>query len=108
MIKIECAFGERLRQIRQERGLSQAKFAKKLGIGLQVLGRYETEKTMPNLSVAIEFANNLKVSLNYLAGYADMPGKLAYSTIDAQKVALAYDRADSDWKTIINKVLDIR
>ena len=62
------AFGDRLRQIRKEQGLSQEEFAKKLGTSKQVLSRYETNQRAPKITLAREYAEKLGVSLDYMLG----------------------------------------
>ena len=61
-------FGERLRQLRKERGLSLDELAKVLGTSKQVLSRYETNQRVPKVSVAAEYAKKLDVSLEYMMG----------------------------------------
>ena len=58
-------FGNRLREIRKEMNLSQDEFAKKLGTSKQVLSRYETNQRTP---LAMEYADKLGVSLDYMIG----------------------------------------
>ena len=48
-------FGDILRQIRAERGLSQDELAALLGTTKQVISRYETKKRVPRLSVVTAF-----------------------------------------------------
>ena len=62
------AFGDRLRQIRKEMGLSQEEFAKKLGTSKQVLSRYETNQRAPKITLAREYAEKLGVTLDYMLG----------------------------------------
>ena len=42
-------FGDILKQLRQERGLSQEELAARLGTTKQVISRYETKKRIPRL-----------------------------------------------------------
>jgi transcriptional regulator with XRE-family HTH domain len=62
------AFGDRLRQIRKEMGLSQEEFAKKLGTSKQVLSRYETNQRAPKITLASEYAEKVGVTLDYMLG----------------------------------------
>jgi len=62
------AFGDRLRQIRKERGLSQEEFAKQLGTTKQVLSRYETNQRAPKITIAGSYAEKLGVTLDYMLG----------------------------------------
>ena len=64
-------FGVRLRQIREKMGLSQEEFGSIFGITKQAISRYERSERSPKLTVAVEFANKLNVSLSYLAGKSD-------------------------------------
>ncbi|MCL2638359.1 MAG: helix-turn-helix domain-containing protein, partial [Oscillospiraceae bacterium] len=63
-------FGDRLRQIRKEQGLSLEELGKVLGTSKQVLSRYETNQRAPKVSVAAEYAKKLNVSLDYMMGDA--------------------------------------
>jgi len=62
------AFGDRLKEIRKEMGLSQEEFAKTLGTSKQVLSRYETNQRAPKITLAKEYADKLGVSLDYMLG----------------------------------------
>jgi transcriptional regulator with XRE-family HTH domain len=61
-------FGDRLRQIRKEQGLSQEELAKTLGTSKQVLSRYETNQRAPKISIAAAYAQKLNVSLDFMMG----------------------------------------
>lgn len=60
------SFGERLREIRKEKGMSQEAFAQLLGTSKQVLSRYETGQRSPKISQVQEYAQKLGVSAEYL------------------------------------------
>jgi transcriptional regulator with XRE-family HTH domain len=77
-------FGDILKQIRRERGLSQDELAALLGTTKQVLSRYETKKRVPRLSVVADYAQKLGIPLSLFAVplsalFASVPstGKLA-------------------------------
>ena len=61
-------FGDILRQLRLERGLSQDELAALLGTTKQVISRYETKKRVPRLSVVSDFAEKLGIPLSALSG----------------------------------------
>lgn len=61
-------FGKRLRQIRKERGVSQAKLAKETGILQQSVSYYELGVNEPVLSSLIRLADYFDISLDELAG----------------------------------------
>ena len=66
-------FGERLKELREEKKLSQAGLSLELGLKISssAISFYEIGKREPSLSAAIEFAKYFGVSLDYLAGLED-------------------------------------
>lgn len=62
------AFGDTLKRIRMDRGLSQDKLAALLGTTKQVISRYETNQRVPQLTVVESFARKLNVPLAMLTG----------------------------------------
>ena len=77
------SFGERLRGLRKEKGLSQDEFAKMLGTSKQILSRYELGQRSPKIEQVSKYAEKLKVSVDYLLGdseaeamYSEMCGEL--------------------------------
>lgn len=70
-VKVDVAyvtFGDRLRAIRKEKGMSQDEFAKLLGTSKQVLSRYEIVQRIPKITQVQEYAKKLNVSADYLMG----------------------------------------
>lgn len=65
-------FGDRLKQIRLERNMSQEEFASLLGTSKQVISRYETNQRTPKITVANEYSEKLGVPLNFLLGKGDV------------------------------------
>ncbi len=61
-------FGIRLRQLREERGLSRAAFAKKLGVSKETVYRYENNVQVPSLDRTKQIAVILRTSIDYLVG----------------------------------------
>lgn len=62
------SFGERLRAIRKEKGMSQDEFAALLGTSKQVLSRYEIGQRIPKITQVQQYAQRLNVSADYLIG----------------------------------------
>ena len=69
--KIAFDFGMRIRQLRKERGLSQAVFAKRLGVSKETVYRYENNLQDPSLERTKQIALILRTSLDYLTGLED-------------------------------------
>ena len=64
-------FAERLKELRVERGLSQAQLAKAVGLSNGAIGFWELGKRVPNLDAVIDLAKFFNVSLDYIAGLED-------------------------------------
>lgn len=64
----ERSFGDRLKEYRLSRKLSQEEMAKKLGTSKQVISRYEKNQRTPKISVTTEYARILGISLSWLIG----------------------------------------
>lgn len=77
------SFGERLREIRRERRLTQDEFAAILGTSKQILSRYELEQRSPKIEQVKKYAEKLKVSVDYLLG--DTESEAVFNTICADK-----------------------
>ena len=66
------SFGENLKTIRTERGLSQGKLAELMSIHSAHISRYERNQTSPSIEVVKKFADILEVSTDTLIyGSAD-------------------------------------
>ena len=57
-------FGEKLKQIRKEKDMSQQEFADMLNTSKQVISRYELGQTTPKISVAAKYCQKLGVNLD--------------------------------------------
>lgn len=61
-------FNERLKQLRIEKNLTQAKLAVELGIGKTTLASYEQGKNEPSIKTLAKISNYFHVSIDYLLG----------------------------------------
>ncbi len=60
-------FGQRIKMLRQERGLSQEELGRLVGVSSRVIGYYEADERFPkNRDTLIAFASAFQVSLDYL------------------------------------------
>ena len=66
---LEGSFGEILRRIRKERGMTLDEMAAYLGTTKQALSRYERGERTPKITLAAQFAEQLGVDLSELIGY---------------------------------------
>ena len=61
-------FGERLREIREERGWSQTQLAQKLKTTKQMISCYELNQRSPRIELVQKYATALNVPMDYLLG----------------------------------------
>ncbi len=61
-------FGNRVKRLRMEAGLSQEAFAAILGVDRSAVSCYERDERQPQFNVLIHIASLCKVSVDYLLG----------------------------------------
>lgn len=61
----------RLKELREERGLTMTELAKKINVSPNTVSRWERGKRLPNLDAIIALAKFFKVSTDYLCGLED-------------------------------------
>jgi len=61
-------FGKLLRQLRKEKGITQAELAKLISIGESTVSFYESGKRQPDYETLIRLANIFRVSVDQLLG----------------------------------------
>lgn len=64
--EVAMALGERIRQLRKERGWSQAELGSKVGTDSQRISRYENGRITPSVEALVRLADALEVSVDYL------------------------------------------
>mgnify|MGYP000019900443 CR=1 FL=1 len=64
-------FIERLKELRFQKGLSQAQLAKETGLSQSAVAYWETGKRIPNAQAIIILARYFDVSTDYLLGEED-------------------------------------
>lgn len=64
-------FMERLKELRTEKGLSQAQLAKETGLGSTALCYWETGQRIPSALAIITLAKYFQVTTDYLLGVSD-------------------------------------
>ena len=64
-------FPQRLKELREEKGLSIKTLAKELGVSDIAIGRWEKGLRTPNIDTLIIVANYFNVSADYLLGLKD-------------------------------------
>ena len=64
-------FGDRLKELRLEKGLTQKQLAEEVNLPSSAIGFWELGKRSPSLDAVIQLAKYFGVSLDYLAGLED-------------------------------------
>jgi len=67
----ETTFGDRLRELRTGRDLSQRQLAEQIGTSGPIIGRYERGDASPSIDVVEKLADAFEVSVDYLIGRTD-------------------------------------
>lgn len=61
-------FGQRIRESRQEKGLTQTQLAELLSTTQSTIGKYEREELQPNIETMVKLCKLLDISADYLIG----------------------------------------
>ncbi len=64
-------FGEILKSLRKEKGLTQIELSKLLNLDKSTIGKYETDKIKPSLDMLQIIADFFEVTSDYLLGRED-------------------------------------
>lgn len=64
-------FGERLRELRIGKGMTQKQFAQLLNVSGNTIHCWETDKQEPSMTMLLFISEYFEVSLDYLFGRAD-------------------------------------
>jgi len=67
--------GDRIRKLRDEKGISQAELAKVLNVNRMTVNNYETSKRVPDINFAINAADYFGVTVEYLSGRTEFRDK---------------------------------
>ena len=65
--------GERLRQLRRDKKVSQKDLSAVIGVQESAISRYETDRDSPSDNIKVKIARYFNISLDYLLGVIDEP-----------------------------------
>ena len=91
-------FGQRLRQLRNEKKLSLRELSKKINLSYSALGKYERGEREPDFHTLEKIADFFNVSLDYLLGRS-----VSKETVFLNKVQEKYGEAD---RVKVERLLD--
>ena len=61
-------FGEKVKQLRIARGISQVELAKALGVSKQSVSNWENDNILPSIEMLVKTAEYFSVSTDYMLG----------------------------------------
>ena len=94
----------RIREAREQCGLTQAALAEKLGVNGVTLSGYETGKHDPKSDTLVKIAQICGVSVDFLLD-REKPAPKTVSD-KAMEIARAYDQMSSYGKSLIDKIVE--
>ena len=75
-------FGNRLKELRQQHGLTQAELANFLDLGATAISNYESNRNEPAFDKLVQLATYFDVSCDYLLGTSDKYLPVAGEVLD--------------------------
>ncbi len=69
---IYISIGKRIKQLREERNLTQEKLAEKSGLSIDYIGKIEVNINQPGLKALIKIADALKVQLKEIFDFENL------------------------------------
>jgi len=102
----------RIKQLRQERGLSQRALAEQLGISQQSINKYENHNIEPEIAMLRQLADFFGVSIDYLVEHTDerlppipVSGDIAPLSMTELRLVLDYRQLSDDERFSIGLVI---
>lgn len=80
------AFGDKLREVMEQKEIMQKDMAKKLNISRSSISDFITNRRLPNIMLVRDIAEELGVSVDYLLDYQPDPDSLAVSPKEAAMI----------------------
>ncbi len=75
--------GKRIKQLREEKDLSQQKLADILGVSQQAVAKWESSKSEPDSAMLMRISNLFNISMDYLFGKTNIRNYNDIETIAA-------------------------
>ena len=82
----KLTMGDRIKEIRKKRGLTQEQLAEKLDISVEYVSQIERGLKMPSMQMFIKLVEVLNVSADYLLRDSILTGKLFEDNAFANKI----------------------
>lgn len=95
-------FKDRLKELREEKGLTQIQLAEELGMSRGTVGNYESGTRKPRFEDFEAIADYFNVELDYLYGRSNERPEY---NLEQQWIMRCYEKADPDTKIAIKTLL---
>jgi transcriptional regulator with XRE-family HTH domain len=89
-------FGDRLRELRIERNLTQEQLAKIFNTGKASISHYESNRRIPDVNMTAKYASFFNVTVDYMIGKSDIRNPYQSEDISKQKPKAYHDLDKSD------------
>jgi len=101
------SLGEKIRMLRQEKGLSQVLLEKKSGVNSKLLSKYENGRIIPTADTLKKIAQGLETSADYLI-FDNVPkdGLSRIQDLDLFEKFKEVERMDAESKKIIKSLIE--
>ena len=105
--EVRNLFAQRLKQKREERGISQAELARRVGVGSDSYNKYERAGIQPSFETLTNLAMCLGTSVDYLLGNSEnpnpkteLPPEFSYSFYNG------YKKLDDDNRALLHDLME--
>lgn len=105
MSKARTAFGQKLRELRKQRGLSGQELGLQLGVERTVVARYESGRSFPSVPVLIRLGRALQVSVDRLL-FDDYENRDEIEDKELVSYLAKIDRLDHRERALVKIFLD--
>ena len=95
--------GKRLKQLREDKKMTQHQLAKVINVATSTIGQYETEKRIPGIEIQILLADYFNVSLDYLNGRTNI--KIPFDT-EAANWKDGYESLTDEERKMIDEYME--
>ncbi len=97
-----ATFPERLRELRLQRQLTQARVSELVGVGIRVYHRWENGKATPHFDALVRLADVLGISLDELTGREPVKTELKIHNAELHRLVQQVDLlSDGDQQALI-------
>jgi transcriptional regulator with XRE-family HTH domain len=98
------AIGDKILNLRKDKGWSQQHLAKKIGTSGPIIGRYERNEMVPSVEVAKKIADIFDITMDYLVDHSGTISEIKDKSILNRLIEI--ENLDTEDKTVIIRVID--